>query len=219
MRNIVTKLDNDAFVESLFFELSKLPFGSLPKTELELVILHSIIEAYGGYEKLNEIRPLLQRSLRLSQTKFKNKVLEAQLRFDQTEIEPKQFIKEIILNKDFSEIIFHEKYLIIYISNPLHLDIIKTFFDSSEILNDTSFNKNVLKIHTKGLLKILTKVLDENQLKILECELRKNAELNKKTFSLIENINIESIFSANIDPLQTVDKLISYVRSCLAIKK
>jgi hypothetical protein len=219
MNNLFENLNNEKFIKNLFFELSKLPFGSLPKTELELVILHSIIEAHGGYEKLNEISPQLQRSLRLSQTKFKNKVLEAQLRFDQTEIEPKQFIKEIILKKDFSEIIFHEKYLIIYISNPLHLDIIKTFFDSSEILNDTSFNKNVLKIHTKGLLKILTKVLDENQLKILECELRKNTELNKKTFSLIENINIESIFSANIDPFQTIDKFISYVRSCLAIKK
>ena len=213
MKDLISNLDNEEFVKSLFIELSKLPFGSLPKAELELVILHSIIEAQGGYKKLNEITPALQRSLKLSQTKFKNKVLEAQLRFDETKIEPKLFLKEVIFQRDFSELIIDEKHLTIYISNPLSLDVIKTFFDSNEILNDSSFNKNILKIQTRGLLRILTKVLDEKQLSTIESELRKNKELSNNSFSLIRNVNIESIFSANIDPLQTVGKFLSFIRS------
>jgi hypothetical protein len=57
MIDLIENIDNRKFVQKLFLELSKLPFGSLPKIELELVILHSIIEANGGYEKLNEITP------------------------------------------------------------------------------------------------------------------------------------------------------------------
>ena len=51
MIDLIENIDNRKFVQKLFLELSKLPFGSLPKIELELVILHSIIEANGGYEK------------------------------------------------------------------------------------------------------------------------------------------------------------------------
>jgi hypothetical protein len=70
-----------------------------------------------------------------------------------------------------------------------------------------------LKIQTRGLLRILTKVLDEKQLSTIESELRKNKELSNNSFSLIRNVNIESIFSANIDPLQTVGKFLNFIRS------
>lgn len=213
MKDLVEKLDKEEFVKRLFLELSKLPFGSLPKVELELVILHSIIEAQGGYEKLNEITPTLQRSLKISQIKFKNKVLEAQLRFDNKEFHAAEYLRKILVETDITELSFDDNYLNIYISNPLWLDIIKTFLDANEILNDTTFNKNVLKIQVRGLLKILMKILDEKQLKAIESELKKNEKLKNNSFSLIGNINIESIFSANIDPLQTVGKFLGLIRS------
>lgn len=72
MENLFSKLNKEKFTTNLFIEISKLPFGSLPKVELELVILHSIIEAYGGYNQLNKNSLFIQRELMLSQTKFKN---------------------------------------------------------------------------------------------------------------------------------------------------
>ena len=220
MIDLIENIDNRQFVQKLFLELSKLPFGNLPKIELELVILHSIIEANGGYEKLNEITPSLQRNLKLSQTKFKNKILEAQLRFDNREFSVPAYLRNQIIEKDISELIIDDKYLSVYISNPLHLDIIKTYFDSNEILNDTSFNKNVVNIQTKGLLKILVNILNQDQLRKIESHLKSHNELKNKSFSLIGNVKIDSLFSTeiSIDPLKSVSKLLDFVKNTLNLK-
>lgn len=165
MEEIIKHIDKNKFIDSLFNELSKLPFGSLPKSELELTILHSIIESNGGYENLIHNSLSIQKSLKLSQTKFKNKVLEAQLRFDKSCLSPEEYLRKSILEINVDELIIEEKYLVLYISNPLLLDNIKTYFDSKQIINDTSFNKNIVKIENKGLLKILIYILNDKQIK------------------------------------------------------
>lgn len=219
MENIKNKLDQEDFVESLFNELSKLPFGSLPKSELELVIFHSIIKAFGGYEELNKNSLFIQRELMLSQTKFKNKVLEAQLRFDTSKIEPIEFFKELILLKDFSDLIFEDNYLIIYQSNLFKRDILKTYLDSIQVLNDASFNNSIIKIHSKGLLKILPKIIDENDLlKKIETQISDACKLNaNNSFSLVGSINLDSVFSAKLsmDPLKSAKELLSTIRGVL----
>lgn len=216
MENLFSKLNKEKFTDNLLREISKLPFGSLPKAELELAILHSIIEAYGGYDELNKNSLFIQRELMLSQTKFKNKVLEAQLRFDTSRTEPVEFFNEIIFQKEFSDLIFEENYLIIYLSNPFKRDTLKTYLDSIEVLNDASFNNGVIKIHSKGLLKILPKIIDEEDLltkietQIIDaCKLTTN-----NSFSLVGSINLESVFSANLsmDPLKSAKKLLSTIR-------
>lgn len=118
MLEIIKKIDKVKFAESILDQLSKLPFGSIPKTELELAILHSIIESNGGYNDLNSNSLYLQRALKLSQTKFKNKILEAQLRFDKTNTKVEDYFKNCILQTSVDELIIEEKYLILYISNP-----------------------------------------------------------------------------------------------------
>ena len=50
--------DHQKFAESILEQIQKLPFGSLPKKELELVILHSLIlsledKKTNPYEKVN----------------------------------------------------------------------------------------------------------------------------------------------------------------------
>lgn len=209
------KIDKVKFADCILHELSKLPFGSIPKTELELAILHSIIESNGGYEDLNTNSLVLQRELKLSQTKFKNKVLEAQLRFDKTNIKVEDYFKYRILKTSVDELIIEEKYLVLYISNPLLLDNIKTYFDSKQIINDTSFNKNIVKIENKGLLKILIDILDDKQLKKIEDKFKEEQNLKNINFSLINKLRIESIFSVSIDPLESVGKFIGFIRKTL----
>ncbi|MBP6756260.1 MAG: hypothetical protein KA210_08935 [Bacteroidia bacterium] len=216
MENIKNKIIPKDFVDSLFNELSKLPFGSLPKTELELVILHSMIDSYGGYDRLNKNLLFFQKELKLSKTKFNNKVLEAQLRFDTSQIEPVTFFIDLLFKKDISDLIFEDNYLIIYISNPFKRDVIKTYLNSIEILNDESFNNSIIKIHSKGLLKILSKNLNESDLTKIEskiisaCQLKHNA-----SFNLIGNINLDSVFSLDfsLDPLKSAKQLIDIIRN------
>jgi hypothetical protein len=216
MKNIEKTINKEKFLNNFFDELSKLPFGSLPKTELELIILHSIIESQGGYDNLNAISRNLQRELKISQTKFKNKVLEAQLRFDTNSIDVEVYLRKTIVENDISILIFDDKFLMLYISNPLLLNDIKTYFDSKQIINDTSFNKNLVKIEKRGLLKILINVLEKKQLEKLEKKIREDEKLKNTNFSLVNNLYIDSIFSASIDPFESIGKFIEFIRKQLS---
>jgi hypothetical protein len=222
MKEIIQKLDKEKFINNLFDELNKLPFGSLPKAELELVILHSIIEAQGGYDKLSTFDIELQRSLKLSQTKFKNKILEAQLRYDNSVNMAQNFLRKKIIQDDFSALKFdrHDN-LILYISNPLILDSLKTFFDSKEIINDTSFNRCLLTVEKDGLLRILTKILNDNELECFINELLKDSKPYADSSSLINNLSFESLFSVEIslDPLKSAKEMLSFVRKILSFHK
>ena len=216
MKDIKNSIDNEKFINNFFNELSKLPFGSLPKTELELIILHSIIESQGGYDNLNTISRNLQRELKISQTKFRNKVLEAQLRFDTNSIDVEDYLRKTIVENDISNLIFDDKFLMLYISNPLLLNDIKTYFDSKEIINDTSFNKNLVKIEKRGLLKILINVLEKKELEKLEKKIREDEKLKNTNFSLVNNLYIDSIFSASLDPFESIGKFIEFIRKPLS---
>jgi hypothetical protein len=216
MKDIKNSIDNEKFINNFFNEFSKLPFGSLPKIELELIILHSIIESQGGYDNLNKISGNLQRDLKISQTKFKNKVLEAQLRFDTNFIDVEDYLRKTIVENDISNLIFDDKFLMLYISNPLLLNNIKTYFDSKQIINDTSFNKNLVKIEKRGLLKILINVLEKKQLEKLEKKIREDEKLKNTNFSLVNNLYIDSIFSASLDPFESIGKFIEFIRKPLS---
>jgi hypothetical protein len=215
MENIKNKIAQKDFVESLFNELSKLPFGSLPKSELELLIFHSIIEAFGGYNQLNKNKLFLQRELKMSKTKFNNKVLEAQLRYDKL-AEPEEILEEYIFRKNVSELRFEGYYLSFYISDPLKRDILKTIIDSLEVMNDTSFNPNIVKIHSKDLLFLLTKSLDIKDLGEIQKIIEKECN-PKMSFSLVENLNVESIFSASLvsNPIDSAEKLFGLIKQAL----
>ena len=214
------KLVEKDFVDSLFIELSKLPFGSLPKSELELVIFHSIIKAHGGYDKLNENRLFFQKELKLSKTKFNNKVLEAQLRYDKL-VEPKEILNDYIFNKDVSELRFDGKYLSFYISDPLKRDILKTYFDSLEFLNDSSFNPNIVKIHYRDLLILVAQSLDDSEVRVIQQVIEKECALKPKaSFSLVGNLHVDSVFSASLvsAPISSAKDLFSIIKKALGKK-
>jgi hypothetical protein len=213
MKLLIQKIDKVKFAENILEELSKLPFGSLPKSELELILLHSIIESNGGYDNINRIE--FQSALKLTQTKFKNKLLEAQLRFDKTNIKVEEYLKKNIIEKDIDELIIEDKYLILYISNPLLLDNLKTYLDSKQIINDTSFNKNIVKIENKGLLKILVDLLEKKQLKKIEDKFKEEKSLKNLNFSLVNKLHIDSIFNVSVDPLESVKTFIEFIRKTL----
>ena len=155
------------FVDKLFKELEKLPFGALPKTELELVILHSMIVSMGnkdesGYDKVKDNFVELRNVLKLSKVQLQNKILNAQLRYD------KPLNESDIINLIFRRI-KEKKYasrnnqLIIQVFNPMHCDNIKTYLETQDVIIDTSFSNNILKIDDKSILYLLGKYFKNNK--------------------------------------------------------
>lgn len=141
------------------------------------------------------------------------------MRFDTSRIEPIGFFKDLILHKDFSDLIFEDNYLIIYESNLFKTDILKTYLDSIQVLNDASFNNSIIKIHSKGLLKILPKIIAEiDLLKKIETQITDACKLKvNNSFSLVHSVNLESIFSADIslDPLKSAKNLLNTIRGVI----
>ncbi len=215
MIEILEKIDKERFAESILIELSKLPFGSLPKSELEMIIFNSIIQSYGGYNEINKYSQFIQSGLKMSHSKFKNKLLQAQLRFDNTDCNAIEILKKIISETEISDLIFDSNYMSVYINNPLKADFLKTFIHTQNILNDTSLNNSILKIHSKGILQLLSKLVDNDKLKEIEKEIIKKFKLKSNaSFSLIGNLYIDSIFKAefSLDPLKSAKDLIDIIR-------
>jgi hypothetical protein len=157
--------NSNEFTDRILSEIEKLPFGSLPKAELELLILDGIIRSiepedpYGHIEKhFNELKTIL----RLSQTQLKNKILAAQLRYDKiTDSDVEKFILQALGNNNY---IIENNFITIPIFNPLLNDQAKSYFEIKRIITDTSFNKSLLKINLNGFISFIEQLSFINHL-------------------------------------------------------
>lgn len=151
--------NHQAFSERLLSEIQRMPFGSFPKIELELIILDAVvnsIEPENPYSKIEKHFGALQTGLKLTQTQLKNKILAAQLRFDNlTERDVEIFIIKSIIYKNYS---IEGGYIVLSIFNPLLNDIAKSYFETRGIISDTSFSKSIIKINLSGFLRFISKL-------------------------------------------------------------
>jgi hypothetical protein len=202
--NLNTIIKNpQTFTDRILSEIQNRPFGSLPKVELELVILDALIkslEPTDSYSNLESHINFLQRELRLTQTQLKNKILAAQLRFDSiNEKDVENYILKSILSGKYN---IDGGYIVISIFNPLLNDLAKSYFETIQIITDTSFNKSILKINLNGFLKFLFKadgINEKQKQKINELLLEAKDE------GLI-SISTENSFDTKIDH---IDKVVS----------
>lgn len=196
------KAEND-FATRIINEIQKLPFGSLPKNELELLILDAIIrtiEPIESYSKIDKHFNQLKNELKLTSAQLKNKILAAQLRFDSiSEKDVENYILKSILSGQYS---IDGGYIVILIFNPLLNDLAKSYFETIQIITDTSFNKSILKINLNGFIKFLFKAdgIDEKQTQNINELL-----LEAKDEGLI-SISTENSFDTKIDQ---IDKYVS----------
>jgi hypothetical protein len=209
------------FAESILEQIQKLPFGSLPKKELELVILHSLIislenQNTNPYEKVNNHFSDLMIGLKLSQTQLRNKILDAQLRFDSCEeIDVENNILHSIIEGKCS---IEDKYIVFSIFNPLLFELTKSYFERRNIISDTSFGKTIFKINLKGFISFIRQLPRINDVKKKEVELilenaitEGKAELKteiKSPFSLNKLDTITSIGSNLIEIVNTIVQII-----------
>lgn len=215
--------NHQLFSDRILIEIQKMPFGSLPKAELELVILDALISALepiDSYSNIENHFTFLQRELKLSQIKLKNKILSAQLRFDlKSDFDIENNILKSIKTKNY---FVEGNYIVINIFNPLLNDLTKSYFEIRGIISDTSFNKSIVKINLNGFIKFLvnlnrlTETTKEELIDILTSAkdqgiLKCSMEIPKK--SLIEKI--ESITFSGSNILNIIEKLSPFINQLL----
>jgi hypothetical protein len=220
----LTIQDHKNFTESILKEIQKLPFGSLPKTELEMIILHSIIcsiepnDPYSNiYKKYNELKNILK----LSQVQLKNKILAAQLRFDS--INDKEVENHIIKSLLKGEYSVEGSNYIITIFNPLLNEQAKSYFEIRKIISDTSFNKTILKINLNGFVKFiyqLNDITDEKKVEIQkilkEVQYQGMISISNKDSkkSLLEKIESITVIGNNL--INIIEKFSPFLNSNLS---
>jgi hypothetical protein len=216
--------NHQAFSERILTELDKVPFGSLQKVELELVILDAIIkslEPIDSYSNLEKHFNHLQSLLKLTQTQLKNKILAAQLRYDpKTDENVENYILKAILIGNYS---IEGTYIVISILNPLLNDRAKSYFEIRNIISDTSFNKSILKINLQGFIQFLFQLNNLPIEKKLELKqilensqsegLIKVVESNS-TKSPIEKFEIVTTIGTNL--LSIIEKVTPFITSLLS---
>jgi hypothetical protein len=215
--------NHQAFSERILTELDKVPFGSLQKVELELVILDAIIkslEPIDSYSNLERHFNYLQSKLKLTQTQLKNKVLAAQLRFDpKTDEDVENFILKSILNGNYS---IDGNNVVISILNPLLNDRAKSYFEIRNIISDTSFNKSILKINLQGFVQFLYRLDNlpiEKKLELKQILENSQSEGSIKvvesnsTKSPIEKFEIVTTIGTNLSSIEKVTPFITNLLS------
>jgi hypothetical protein len=215
--------NHQLFSDRILSEIQKMPFGSLPKLELELVILDALIktlEPIDSYSNIEKHFSFLRRELKLSQSQLKNRILAAQLRFDFINDDD---IENCILNsiqtKKYS---IEGQYIIIKIFNPLLNDLTKSYLEIKGIISDTSFNKSIVKINLTGFIKFLinlSRLSDSTRKELIQIlnsekeqhEIKYSIELPKQ--SLIEKI--ESITFSGSNIVNIIEKFIPLISKLL----
>ena len=220
---LLKSVNKSEFGERILNEIFKSPFGSIPKNELELIFLDAIISSIDPENKYNSIETYfskLQRELKLSQTQLKNKLLAAQLRFDnKTDLDVENYIIRNIVSEKYS---IDGNFIVFSILNPLLNENLKTYLESKSIILDTSFNKSILKINLNGFIKFIFHLdrLDEklkNEIYQILVDSHQKGEIilvNKKiNKSLLEKI--ESITTIGSNLINILDKLNPILNSLL----
>jgi hypothetical protein len=216
--------DHKKFTNRVFDEIQKLPFGSLPKSELELVILDALvrsIEPNDSYSNIEKHFNELKSNLKLSQAQLRNKLLAAQLRYDSiSEKDVENFILSSIQKSEYS---VEGSCIVLSIFNPLLNDHAKSYFDTRSIISDTSFNKNILKINLNGFIQFLFQL--DNISALQKAEIEKTLK-HAKEEGLVKFLKtspeksrldkIESVTAIGNNLLTIIEKVSPYITSLLS---
>lgn len=224
--NLHKKLkDHEEFSRRIFSELQKLPFGSLPKAELELLILDALIrsiEPEATYSKIEKHFTFLRTELKLSQAQLKNKLLAAQLRYDvKTDKDVELFILESIMHGNY---LVENNMLVLSIFNPLLNDQAKSYFETKGIVSDTSFSKSILKISLNGIIQFIKSIdkiseTTKSELEKVLKQAQKDGLIEIKTQeikrSTLEKIETYTAIGNNL--LSIMEKLVSVIPTVLSL--
>lgn len=141
------------FYDTMLAELSKVPFGTYTKKDLECLMLHAFFEA--GIVKTRKTRELAN-LLELNEQRVKSVLLDIRYKFqpDSMAANIDKVISEVLLAKP-SKLVHENGNFVFALEDPvLKLDFEQAMKDLG-YYSDTSFNKEIVKVRDFALVAFL----------------------------------------------------------------
>ena len=182
-------------------------FGSMSKSETEILIFHLLskhFEISSNYEISN--------LLKISETKVKNLTLNAHLRYGQSN---KDILKKIMLRIcDTLDVNFDENIgeIKISVENPVEKRELVNEIKKLGSYADFSFNNEILKIKINVFLKLLNRLIGEDNFKkVFQKYLKEKTIQNDALYSSLTTCQkvMKFLKSNNITPIEILKQIIN----------
>ena len=206
LQNIINKADQRFSKEFLEHYMSG-SFGSMSKSETEILIFHLLskhFEISSNYEISN--------FLKISETKVKNLTLNAHLRYGQSN---KDILKKIMLRIcDTLDVNFDENIgeIKISVENPVEKRELVNEIKKLGSYADFSFNNEILKIKINVFLKLLNRLVGEDNFKkVFQKYLKEKTIQNDALYSSLTTCQkvMKFLKNNNITPIEILKQIIN----------
>ena len=206
LQNIIDEASENFGKEFLEHYLSG-SFGSMSKSETEILIFHLLskhFEISSNYEISN--------LLKISETKVKNLTLNAHLRYGQSN---KDILKKIMLRIcDTLDVNFDENIgeIKISVENPVEKRELVNEIKKLGSYADFSFNNEILKIKINFFLKLLNRLVGEDNFKkVFQKYLKEKTIQNDALYSSLTTCQkvMKFLKNNNITPIEILKQIIN----------
>ncbi|EAT98794.1 MAG: hypothetical protein KH433_06315 [Campylobacter concisus] len=206
LQNIIDEASENFGKEFLEHYLSG-SFGSMSKSETEILIFHLLskhFENSSNYEISN--------FLKISETKVKNLTLNAHLRYGQSN---KDILKKIMLRIcDTLDVNFDENIgeIKISVENPVEKRELVNEIKKLGSYADFSFNNEILKIKINFFLKLLNRLVGEDNFKkVFQKYLKEKTIQNDALYSSLTTCQkvMKFLKNNNITPIEILKQIIN----------
>jgi hypothetical protein len=161
----LAKTNKNELVDILSFLLSSYcqpSFGTLPKSEIDLLMLESLIDIK-YISKEPQVYELVSK-LKVTSTKARKLIYERELRkYNENELDDK--VKQILINPIIQK---NGELFLFEVENPLLVDHIKNRLKSLEYLSDGSFSPSIIKLSSKAMNELVKSYIDKKNIKKVE---------------------------------------------------
>jgi hypothetical protein len=132
-----------------------LAFGSLSKTEIEILVL-DLLEETGRITEIEKSSQYkLAMELKVSPTKAKNLWYNWSLRKKYDEKQFKEMLEKILLNPKYKTHKDNDGWFFIQIENPLLLEYVKNRIQQLEHIPDGSFSSKIIKLQAEAFADLI----------------------------------------------------------------
>ncbi len=156
-------------------------FGARSKSEIDLKVFELLWEC--GY--INDDYYNVSRKLKITPTRAKNLILNAKLR-RKSENYDEKFI-DLLKNLKFKISVNNNEIISLYVPDTLFREHIKAMLKEREIIWDSSFNSEIVKIRLDDFLDIVYEKLKFKDSLIINWEIEK-PKIKEKIFSQLKDV-------------------------------
>lgn len=150
--------DPAAFTEELVGKLKANGFGTVPKRDLEIFVLHLLFKY--GYYSMSENTFEIAKDLRITDQKLRNYIKDMQMRYDQYSEEEAKVRFSRLFSENFVETRKDGK-LVFQVSDALLKQYLTSWTKQVKGFSDTSFNTDLVVVSKEVLADVVSSLAIE----------------------------------------------------------